>query len=58
MNALTGLRAELERPMPENSKPVHVYQIYVRATPEQLWEMSTSAEFTRRYFHATAIEST
>ncbi|HJM90035.1 MAG TPA: hypothetical protein QF624_10520 [Dehalococcoidia bacterium] len=44
--------------MPENSKPVHVYQIYVRATPEQLWEMSTSAEFTRRYFHATAIEST
>ncbi len=33
------------------------FQIYIRTTPEKLWEAITSAEFTRQYFHETAIES-
>ena len=39
------------------SKPKHVYQIYIRTTPEQLWRAITDGEMTRRYFHSTAIES-
>jgi uncharacterized protein YndB with AHSA1/START domain len=35
----------------------HVCVIYIQATPEAVWEGLTSAEFTRRYFHGTDIES-
>lgn len=29
----------------------HVYQIYIAATPEQVWSAITASEWTRRYFH-------
>jgi uncharacterized protein YndB with AHSA1/START domain len=32
----------------------HVYQIYIAATPEQVWTAITDSEWTRRYFHGTA----
>jgi uncharacterized protein YndB with AHSA1/START domain len=32
----------------------HVYQIYIAATPEQVWAAITESEWTRRYFHSTA----
>ena len=35
----------------------HVCVIYIQATPETVWEGLTSAEFSRRYFHHTEIES-
>lgn len=35
----------------------HVFVIYIRASAERLWDAITTPEFTRRYFHATAIES-
>jgi uncharacterized protein YndB with AHSA1/START domain len=31
----------------------HVYQIYIGATPEQVWAAITESEWTRRYFHST-----
>lgn len=34
----------------------HQYQIYIRATPEQVWEALTDPAFTRQYFHGTAFE--
>ncbi|MEZ5273971.1 MAG: SRPBCC family protein [Ilumatobacteraceae bacterium] len=36
----------------------HQYRIYVKATPERVWQGITDPAFTRRYFHRTAIEST
>lgn len=36
-------------------KPVHVYTVYVRATPERVWEGVTNGELTRRYFHETTF---
>jgi uncharacterized protein YndB with AHSA1/START domain len=38
--------------------PVHVYQTYIRASAEQVWAAITDPEFTTRYFHRTAFEST
>ena len=38
--------------------PRHVFQTYIRATPEAVWQAITDPDFTRRYFHRTAIEST
>jgi uncharacterized protein YndB with AHSA1/START domain len=35
-----------------------VYAVFIRATPEQVWEAITKPEFTTRYFYGTAVEST
>jgi uncharacterized protein YndB with AHSA1/START domain len=35
------------------SLPPHVYQIYIAATPEEVWSAITESEWTRRYFHTT-----
>lgn len=36
----------------------HVSVIYIKADRETVWQGITTAEFTRRYFHNTDIEST
>ena len=33
----------------------HVYQIYIAASPEQVWSAVTESEWTKRYFHTTAF---
>jgi uncharacterized protein YndB with AHSA1/START domain len=38
--------------------PAHIYQTYIRASAAQVWEAITDPEFTKRYFHRTAFEST
>ena len=35
-----------------------VYQVFIKATPEQIWEAITTPEFTRRYFHGARITVT
>jgi uncharacterized protein YndB with AHSA1/START domain len=35
-----------------------VYSVFIRATPEQVWDAITKPEFTTRYFHGTRVEST
>jgi uncharacterized protein YndB with AHSA1/START domain len=35
-----------------------VYQVFIKATPEQIWEAITKPEFTRRYFHGASIDVT
>jgi uncharacterized protein YndB with AHSA1/START domain len=35
------------------SRTAHVYQIYIAATPDQVWSAITESEWTRRYFHST-----
>jgi uncharacterized protein YndB with AHSA1/START domain len=35
-----------------------VYQVFIRATPEQIWEAITNPEFTQKYFYGSRIEST
>jgi uncharacterized protein YndB with AHSA1/START domain len=35
----------------------HVYEIYIRTTPERLWEAITHPEMTRQYFYASAVDS-
>jgi uncharacterized protein YndB with AHSA1/START domain len=36
----------------------HVYQIFIRATPEQVWQAITDPAFTEQYFHGTRFDST
>jgi uncharacterized protein YndB with AHSA1/START domain len=35
----------------------HVYQVYIRTTPEKLWEAITSADLTKLYFYGTIVKS-
>jgi uncharacterized protein YndB with AHSA1/START domain len=35
-----------------------VYSLFIRATPEQVWDAITKPEFTTKYFHGSRIEST
>jgi uncharacterized protein YndB with AHSA1/START domain len=37
-------------------KPTTVYTLYIAATPEQVWQALTSAEFSRQYFFGNAVE--
>lgn len=54
---LTGLKHELEAvTMPE--KPAHVFTIFIRTTPEKLWQALTDGELTRHYYDGCRVEST
>jgi uncharacterized protein YndB with AHSA1/START domain len=33
-----------------------VYQVFIRASAEEIWEAMTSPEFTAKYFHGSRIE--
>jgi len=34
----------------------HVYQVFIRTTPERLWQAITDGELTKRYFYGTRFE--
>jgi DNA-binding transcriptional ArsR family regulator/uncharacterized protein YndB with AHSA1/START domain len=57
--ALLALRAGLEKggTMAANGKPSHVYVVYIRATPERIWDALTQSEFTQQYYYASTVES-
>ena len=38
------------------AQTTQVYQVFIRATPEQIWEAITTPEFTEQYFHGVRIE--
>jgi DNA-binding transcriptional ArsR family regulator/uncharacterized protein YndB with AHSA1/START domain len=52
--ALGRLKADLEEPV---TPMKHVYQIYIRTTPERLWEAITDGRQTERYFYGTRVQS-
>lgn len=45
---------------PTEARPwaTQVYEVTIRATPEQIWEAITTPEFTARYFHGARITVT
>ena len=34
-----------------------VYELYIRATPQQIWDAITKPEFTGKYFHGSQVDS-
>jgi uncharacterized protein YndB with AHSA1/START domain/DNA-binding transcriptional ArsR family regulator len=55
--ALAGLKQALERTAISTMPPVpkQVYQIFIRATPEQIWDAITRPEFTAQYFYGSRV---
>jgi uncharacterized protein YndB with AHSA1/START domain len=35
-----------------------VYQVFIQATPEQIWDAITKPEFTEKYFYGARIDAT
>jgi uncharacterized protein YndB with AHSA1/START domain/DNA-binding transcriptional ArsR family regulator len=56
VSALADLKHSLEKSRLD--RPRHVFQVYIRTTPRQLWQAITDSDFTRRYFHRSRVEST
>ena len=40
------------------AQTTQVYQLFIKATPEQIWEGITNPEFTARYFHQARLHIT
>ena len=40
------------------AQTTQVYQLFVKATPEQVWEAITTPEFSAQYFHGARITNT
>jgi uncharacterized protein YndB with AHSA1/START domain len=38
------------------AQATQVYQVFIKASPEQIWDAITKPEFTERYFYGQAIE--
>ncbi len=39
------------------SAPKHVYEIYIAASPEKIWQAITDSSFTQRYYYGNTVES-
>jgi uncharacterized protein YndB with AHSA1/START domain len=44
--------------MTETSLATQVYRVFVKATPERVWEAITKPEFTSKYFYGSLVDST
>jgi uncharacterized protein YndB with AHSA1/START domain/DNA-binding transcriptional ArsR family regulator len=55
VGAMGDLKARLEGHV--MSSPKHVYEVYIRTTPDKLWKAITDPSFTKRYFYGTSVES-
>ena len=40
------------------AQTTQVYQVFIKAPPEAIWEAITKPEFSAKYFHGSLIEST
>lgn len=54
--ALGALKRRLEKPMAD-PKLKHLYEVYIRTTPEKLWQAITDSAFTKQYFYETSVKS-
>jgi uncharacterized protein YndB with AHSA1/START domain/predicted transcriptional regulator len=54
--SLTGLKYALEEE-PMTAKHRHVFEIYIRTTPERLWQAITDGSMTQQYYFGTRVES-
>jgi uncharacterized protein YndB with AHSA1/START domain len=42
----------------ETGVATQIYQVFIKATPEQIWDAITKPEFTVKYFHGARVENT
>jgi uncharacterized protein YndB with AHSA1/START domain/DNA-binding transcriptional ArsR family regulator len=55
VGALADLKVNLEGAALD--RPRHVFQVYIRTSPAQLWQAISDPEVTQRYFHSSRVAS-
>ena len=40
------------------AQATQVYQVFIKATPEQIWDAITKPEFTQKFFYGQRVENT
>lgn len=55
--ALADLKDQLERGETMSAAPSQVYQVFIKASPQQVWDAITKPEFTTRYFFGSRVET-
>jgi uncharacterized protein YndB with AHSA1/START domain len=58
VRTMSDLTRELEGDPEVGGAAKHVFEVYLRATPDRVWRAITDPSETRRYFYGTAVEST
>src|SRR3954452_13037628 len=55
--ALTSLKTELEQPMTTaaTATTVQVHRVYIKATPQAIWDAITKPEWSKRYGYRAAV---
>jgi uncharacterized protein YndB with AHSA1/START domain/DNA-binding transcriptional ArsR family regulator len=58
--ALSELKTQLEETVTTmtDTPTTQIYQVFIKAAPERVWEAITTPEFTARYFHGARITMT
>jgi uncharacterized protein YndB with AHSA1/START domain/DNA-binding transcriptional ArsR family regulator len=56
--ALAALKRELEGSETMLAAPTQIYQVFIQATPEQIWDAITKPEFTTKYFYGSRVDTT
>lgn len=54
--ALTRLKYELEDEQSMGETATHVYEVYIKTTPERLWQAITDGSMTAQYYYGTRVE--
>jgi uncharacterized protein YndB with AHSA1/START domain len=44
--------------MTDTALATQVYRVFIKATPEQIWDAITKPEFIAKYFHGAHVDST
>jgi uncharacterized protein YndB with AHSA1/START domain len=56
VNQMADVKHHLEATTPM-SAPKHVYEVYIRATPERIWQALTESDLTKQYYYGNTVES-
>jgi uncharacterized protein YndB with AHSA1/START domain/DNA-binding transcriptional ArsR family regulator len=56
VDGMADLKYSLEASSPMTA-PAQVYEIYIRTTPERLWQALTDGELTKQYYYDTEVRS-
>lgn len=54
--AMADIKHTVER-RTMSEAPKHIYEVYIAATPDQVWRALTESEFTKQYYYGSSVES-
>ena len=56
VDALADIKYAVES-TPMSDAPKHVYEVYIAATPERVWQALTDSDLTKQYYYGNTVES-